>query len=505
MLTASDRRFEQGLEFFRQADYQSAIRLWRSLLEEGDPRPDLGLYLWAAQSEYGRMLQTVERLASGFEAPEVNAGQDLLAKARQALSRKCHREALDLAGQALAEDPDLAAAREVAARAALLAGQLSEALGHAREAARLRPGAAPAQSLLGEVLAEMGRTTQADLAFETALSRDQRHAPAWYGRAVLRYRDRHLADAARLAARALEISPQLGAARSFLDEVTAEIRRVEEQLEEGRRVAVEHPEWPDWHHKRAAAAASLGLEREALAACESALVLNPGMAKTWHLKAQLELAAGDARLACLSLERAARAAGACRVEPAESLALAGDFRSAATAWLEALRPIPDYASRHIELGKKLYRDGLRDDAERALARGLSLAPHYADGHHVLGLIALDRARPDDAVAHLKAALAASPDFKAAAVELVRAYFAGGNAAAARHTLNQWRSRLEADAQWGAVFRDLEKRIRDTSSPKARSTKTARRAHSVPAQAKEPPAPSARRRPQAQARRRRRPE
>ncbi|MBI3891172.1 MAG: tetratricopeptide repeat protein [Candidatus Wallbacteria bacterium] len=486
-MNSPDRRFEQGLEFFRQGNYQAAIRLWKALLDEGHPNPNLGLYLWAAQSNYGRMLQTVNDLAAGLGGADLRTGRDIVAEARHELSSRRPREALELLQEAIGLSPEAIVPRVLAARAALQCGLLADALGLALDAQRLKPTDTDVQTTLGQVLSEMGRTDDAEAAFRRALVVSDRLGVAWYGLAALRYRDRRLIDAERLLERALVCTPGLQTAREFLSEIQLEKHRFEEQLEDCRQMLAEHPGYADWQYRRAVLATSLGLDSEALEALDAAISLNPHMAKAWHQRALLHHAAGDDRTACGALRRVAELSGAASAEEAEAFFLAERYAEAFRAWFGTLRLTPDYASRHIELGKKLFREGLWEEAERALSRGVSMAPQYADGHHALGIIALGRGRAGEAIRYLRTALGYSPNFSEAAVKLVEAYLADGNITAARDTLEQWKNRLESDPRFGAAFQDLEKRSSDQptqeSSPPAKAgrpkrSKTAAEARTV---------------------------
>lgn len=459
-MTSADRRFEDALSHYRQARYSAAIRIWKALLDEGYPNPNLGLYLWAAQSEYGRMLDSVSRFAESL-APgaEVEPEPDELTSARQALDARKPREALALLQKTIALTPGALGPRLLAAQAALMCGLLGEALESARTALEMGPSDPEAYAVLGQVHLESGQLARAGEAFRKALALSDRSASAWHGLAMTCYRERWLAEAERCLSQALSCSDQLSTARALMEEIRRERRRAEARLEESRTKVAENPHYADWHFRRGTLAASLGLDDEAAMALDAALAVNPQMPKAWQEKARMALHAGRAAQACAALRQAVALAAESNGEfcrQAEALEQAGRYAEAAERLMQALQLVPDYASRHIETGKKLYVDGLPDEAERALTRGVSLAPQYPDGHHFLGRIALDRGLPAEAIGRFKSALSLNPQYAEAALRLIEALLQDGNRAGARHTLEQWRSRLEEDPRLGAWFRTLEK-------------------------------------------------
>jgi tetratricopeptide (TPR) repeat protein len=460
-MTSSDRRFEEALTHYRQAHYSAAIRIWKALLDEGYPNPNLGLYLWAAQSEYGRMLDSVSQFAESL-APgaEVVPEPDELAEARQALDARKPREALALLQKAIALTPGALRPRLLAAQAALKCGLLGEALESARIALETGPTDPEAHAVLGQVHLESGQLGRAAAAFRKALAISDKAASAWHGLAMTSYRERWLAEAERCLGQAMACSTQLSTTQPLMEEIRRERRRAEARLEESRAKIAENPHYADWHFRRGTLAASLGLDDEASAALDAALEVNPQMPKAWQDKARMALHAGRHAQACAALRQAVALASESNAEfcrQAEALEQTGRYEEAAERLMQALRLVPDYASRHIETGKKLYTDGLPDEAERALTRGVSLAPHYPDGHHFLGRIALDRGQSAEAIGRFKTALSLNPQYAEAALRLIEALLQDGNPAGARHTLEQWRSRLEDDPRLGAWFRTLEKR------------------------------------------------
>ncbi len=466
MRTGPDRRFEQGLESFRQADYQAAIRIWSELLIEGHPDPNLPLYLWAARSEYGRMLGAVDQFAETLDdAGGVETEPSALSLARKAARERRFQEALDLLRAELNRDPEARVARRVAARVALSCGLLAESERYVEEALRLEPDDPELITLKGQVLAEADRPDQAAALFRRALALSDDLAPAWFGLASLAYHQGRLAEAERLLERISRRSSSTGGAASFLSEVRQEKSRVEAGLTEARGMLENHPKYPDWQHRRAVLAWRLGQDKEAMEALDLALKLNPAMPGSWHQKGLMLAQNGDPRGACQAFRRAAELAEGTDEDlrrRAEALEQSEDPGEAARVWIKAFRLTPDHASRHIETGKRFHAEGLLDEGERELRRGLSLAPHYPDGHFHLGQIELDRGNSAEAIGHFKNALAHGPRFSEAALALVSAFLADDNHAAALHTLDQWRGSLESNAQFASRFSELENRARQST-------------------------------------------
>ena len=82
-----------------------------------------------------------------------------------------------------------------------------------------------------------------------------------------------------------------------------------------------------------------------------------------------------------------------------------DYRSAVALWTGVVEHAPHHARAYNNLAAALLEEGRVDEAERALARALELAPPTSFVHRNLARIAAERGQLDAAMEHLEQALA----------------------------------------------------------------------------------------------------
>lgn len=115
---------------------------------------------------------------------------------------------------------------------------------------------------------------------------------------------------------------------------------------------------------------------------------------------------------------------------AQAAQRAGDAAGAVAALREALVYDPESAFLHTALADRLLRLGRVGDAEDELKRALQQDAAHAPALVLLARIQAARARPDEARAHLEAAIAAAPSLPEAYRERVRLELLSGDLAAA---------------------------------------------------------------------------
>jgi tetratricopeptide (TPR) repeat protein len=435
-----EAKFQEGLDHFRNANYLAAIDLWQALRESGYKHPNLEQFLRSARLERSKTLQHGEALLRSLD--RLAAGGDTAAsRAREAM--RVHR--LDEAGEALAAALPAAPADPTVlltlARLRSMQGRAREALELAEKARALAPTDPEPLAALGQILLDLDRSADAERALLDAIRVDPSHHRAWCGLGALYYAQQRLSLAVECVRKALAARPSDLAALAFLDEVRMELDSARNAVDEARRMTKEHPEFADWHFRLGKLLAQSGETAEALECYGRALEANPRYARCWHERAGLHLREEHWVEALADLKRALELVGLHDEDAltrARELEAKGKKAEAAHAYWDALRAEPDRGSRHIELGKLFFREGLLEQATRELSLGISIKPQYADGHHFLGLVAQQQGRPDQAIAHFQGALAANPRYTRAAIALIEGHLTAGRSDEARAALQRAR-------------------------------------------------------------------
>lgn len=438
---STDAKFQEGLQHFRNANYMAAIDLWQSLRESGYAHPNLEELLRSARLERAKVLQHGEALAAALDrladGDDVNAGlRAAAAKARDAVRARRYDDAGDeLAAVAVAGKGPAGPGQVGAATLTLAMARIRSMQGRARDALELAEAArthaprdAECLSVLGNILVDLDRGADAEKTFFAAIEIERLHHRAWCGLASVYYGQQRLPLAVECLRKALAGRPGDLAALSFMDEVRQELDSARDALDEARRMVSEHPGFPDWQFRLGKLLALQGETAEALECYGKALAANPRYARCWHERAGLHLREERWSEALADLKRALELVGMHDEEAlarARELEAQGHLPEAAGEYWDALRSEPDLGSRHIEVGKLFYREGLLEQAARELRRGISVKPQYPDGHHFLGLVHLAQGRHDQALECFEAALAAKPAYARAAVAVVETQLAAG--------------------------------------------------------------------------------
>jgi tetratricopeptide (TPR) repeat protein len=380
----------------------------------------------------------------------VQSGRELVEAARAHVAARRWAEAVHALEEARRlddGDPRLAIAL---VRLYCMMGHTREALPIAAKLAEGAPEDPQRLVLYGQVLVDRDRHEDAWRAFKKAIDLAPDTPEAWLGQASVAYARRQLRLAQDLLRRMLSLRPGDPKGLAMLSDVRADSEAHEALVEECRRTLAEHPDWADWHFKLGGLLVEDGLDEEALACFDRALAINPGYSKAryhrGHLRATLgrHVEALDDLKACF--QTASVAFDADRVLSACEHEADGDLEQAIKEYQAAIRLEPDYASQHIELGKRFYEAGLIEQAERELALGLSLRDDYADGHYTLGSIKRERGDRAGAIQELKAAVAAAPGFVDALIALAQVSLEEGLTEAARSLLAQARLKRRTPPQ-----------------------------------------------------------
>ncbi|HEX9636149.1 MAG TPA: glycosyltransferase family 39 protein [Acidobacteriota bacterium] len=171
----------------------------------------------AAAESYRRCLERVERHPKASKDPRRARLVLGLASVYERLGRD--RQALDSYARALAIDASLAAAYDGLARSAIRGRIVERGRNAILELLEAQPWTPPAASTLGLLLLYQGDLDAAGAVLEDALQRAPQHAVShlYFAQVLLRRGERQAAAAA--ARRALQLQPDLSAARALLQDI----------------------------------------------------------------------------------------------------------------------------------------------------------------------------------------------------------------------------------------------------------------------------------------------
>jgi len=469
MDSSAKNRFERALELFHESNYLAAINLWEELEEEGYDNPNLDVYLHAARLERSKILQYVECTSSDLEAlalswsaqPRNGSLTGHVTAARDHLkSRRYEEAALELKQALLTREED-STLHLALARVYCILGRAKNAVLHAERARALGPDQPEPCSTLGQILLEIDQHKESEASFLRAIEIDPAHERSWYGLAALYYTQKRLGLSEECVKKALSIAPSSLTSLAFLDEIRAELENNENLILEAQKVIEAHPQWADWHLKLGNLHSQAGRVEDALKCYERALQVNPQFVKCRCERAGLYLKEGRFRealddLKAVQNEFPDRDEGA--LVRAATLEANGVLGEAAYEYWSALKVSPDYANRHIELGKKFFIEGLYEQAARELSFGLSLRPDYADGHYFLGLVNAKAGRHAQAIDSFLEALKLNPHYLLASIALVEVYFASGQKDLAKRTILESVRPLVTTDEDRARLAELEARV-----------------------------------------------
>ena len=164
---------------------------------------------------------------------------------------------------------------------------------------------------------------------------------------------------------------------------------------------------------RAIALLREGKAREAEAACDAVLALDPGNADAWQIAGLARMEQGLYMLACKALAKAADLApgiAGIHVNLATALDRVGKPQQAIRSLRRALAIQPDLPEAHFNLGNALLHAGRPAKAEASFARAVSLRPRYAEALNNLGQAMAARGDAEAAVGCYRRAIDADAGY-----------------------------------------------------------------------------------------------
>lgn len=459
-------RFRTALERFRDRDYSTAIQVWRELQGEGQELHNLELYLAVARREQARVLQVAEDYGTDLEVaiaslePSSDAAE-AARRARELLDAKRYGEAAAALDGAAEKQPESFDLRLAQAQVQLLLGHFQDALFHLEQARLIDDGSGRLYSTFGAVLRELARPLEAEREYRRAVDLDSADSTAWLGLARLYYDDERYDMSEGCLQKVLTLRPGSLHATTLLDEVRRKQEHTRTLIDEGLAILAEHPEYPDWHHRVAVHYSYTGEYEKAREHLNKALEINPRLAKSAYQLGMLEAQTGEYLAACQAFRRCLESQDeeeGPEVRAARELEEAGRVEEAAYQYSVSVAPTENRAGRHIELGKRLFAENFLPQARRELEAAVALQPGYPDARFVLGRVASQQGRHEEAVGHLKKALELSPWYQAAALALAREELHLGNVSAAKELWDQYgvEGRPDLRPGWAEVREALDK-------------------------------------------------
>jgi tetratricopeptide (TPR) repeat protein len=228
----------------------------------------------------------------------------------------------------------------------------ADAIGHFREALRVRPQSVEAHINLGEALVAEGKIGEALPEIETALRLNPNIAEAQMALGLAMDKTGRIPEAVAAYRRAVEIRPESAPAHTGYGQALGDAGHMEPGLAELREAIRLRPEYADGHYALGLALAKAG---------------RPGEAAD-EFAATVRLAPDDAE---------------AHYNLGTALGALGRMEEAAREFREAMRIRPRYANAELNLAKSLALLGKYDEAAAHASEALRLDPTLADARDVL--------------------------------------------------------------------------------------------------------------------------
>ncbi len=304
------------------------------------------------------------------------------------------KDSVTLLEHTVAVTKDNFVARNNLAVALFSQGRFEEAIHHAREALRVRPGYAEAHSNLGLGLGNLGHLDEAIAEFREALRISPQFSRAHYNLGAALERQGHRDQAILACQEAIRLKPDFVEARYSLALALALKGALDEAINQYETVVALAPGHVQAHYNLGVALASRGRWTGAIEQLRATLRLQPS-----HAEARMNLASALAATGATDeVVRLLRESVQLRPESAEArnnlgvaLDNAGKVEEAITQYREAIRLQPAFAEAHNNLAGSLAGQGRLDEAIAHYQQALSLRPDYAQARTNLARALADKA------------------------------------------------------------------------------------------------------------------
>lgn len=266
---------------------------------------------------------------------------------------------------------------------------------------------------LGVALQQMGRQTDAVIAYRKSVELDSRHCDVHITLGVLTETAGNLEEAIGHYRKAIETDPGSAVAYNCLGNALKKSGEVFDAMQEYAKAIAVAPKAVMGHHNLAMALHETGYPREAIAEYRNALACEPDSADIHHKLGRSLAELGEFTEACEYYKKAVSLQPGLAVAKAD-LALAlettGDLPAALDQYKEAVSADPNSAIIQMFFGRALASSGRFAEAMTVLNRAVALDPGQPASHYLLGLILERTGNLSQALPHLRKVVELDPGF-----------------------------------------------------------------------------------------------
>ncbi len=280
-----------------------------------------------------------------------------------------------------------------------------------QRAIALKPRFAAAHAYRGNALAALGRTSEAQEAFDRAIALDSRSVEGLAGLAALRQRQGNVRDAIEYWRRALGAAPARNDVRQNLALALSEAGDPDQAMAIMESVMKAEPLSPVAHSNLAAILCRAGKFDQAIAAGKQATALRPANAGAHYNLAVALIDSGDHTAGLASLEQAL----AVKPDHLDALNLmgmhhrrAGDHARALDFFRRAGRADPRHTGILVNIGATLLEEGRSEEALAVYRHAMTIDDKKVDVLVNLGATLEQMERFEEALDAYRLALALEP-------------------------------------------------------------------------------------------------
>jgi Flp pilus assembly protein TadD len=292
-------------------------------------------------------------------------------------------------------------------------GRNSEAVNANQTAVALSPQDAEAYSNLGSTLKVLGRLDEAEASYTQAITLKPDFAEAHSNLGSTLKDLGRLDEAEASYIQAITLKPDYVVPHYNLGVMLQELGRLEEAEASYIQAIALKPDYADAHSNLGTTLTRQGRLDEAEASYTQAIALKPDYAEAHN----------NLGIMLKDLERLDEAEASCRqaivLKPdfaeahnnlGNTLKELGRLDEAEASYTQAIALKPDFAQAHNNMGTTLKELGRLDEAEASYTQAIALKPDFAQAHNNMGTTLTRQGRLDEAEASYTQAIVLKPDF-----------------------------------------------------------------------------------------------
>lgn len=347
----------------------------------------------------------------------------------------------------LSNDPNSIVAHNDLGNILFKRGEVDEAIGHYRQAIRLKPDAGLNHYNLANALARQGNIDEAIDEYRRAVFYAPYNGRAWYSLALLIGSKGETDEAIEDYGRAIEAEPNYPKSYNNLGELLLARGRSEEAVRLFRRAIARDPQYATAHANLGRALILQRRPDDARQAIDRALAIDPDLPVAHYANAAL-LMQQQQFAEAIGEYRKAIAGNADYTPTLYRIGSAyfelGRFSEAAAAYQELLQRYPNRADAHYSLGNTLLKLGKPAAAAEQYRAAIKLEPRHIAAHTNLGS-ALDMTGDDKAaIAEYRRAIEIEPRYAAARFNLANTLWKTGEL---DNAIAEYRRAIEIDPKY----------------------------------------------------------